>query len=171
MAHSGLLRSTPVCIRHFSLLLWMYMEPPWDTHNSSSESVWLKGSGTGAAQWPGQSVRSGMAKGGSGSCLAAGSTVVKPTRRAPSQCCVEPTNFKWILSWISTARLLNTRPFLNVVAGLVASREPWLRETFSPTAWLWKLRSPRQELLHWCDSFSSTTATGFFLKPAIRSNN
>lgn len=117
-------------------------------------------SGTGAAQCPGFSVRSGMAIGGRGSGLAAGCTLVKPTRRPPCHLAVLLPSIRQILSWIFSGRLLNTRPFLNVVALLVASLKPWLRETSSPTAWQWKVRGPRQEWLHQCDSFSSTTAEG-----------
>lgn len=160
MAHSGLLRSTPESSLYVMLLLWMYMEPPLDTQSSSLKPTCMRCSGTGAAQCPGLSVRSGMAIGARGSDLAAGCTLVKPTRRAPCHLAVLPPNFRQIISWIFSGRLLNTRPFLNVVALLVASLKPWLRETSSPTAWQWKVRGPRQERPHQWYRFFSTTAEG-----------
>lgn len=150
MAQSGRLRSTPSSILCcMPLLFATYTLPPLVTQNCSSEPTEQYESCTGAAQCPGVSVRLGMAM--QGRDLAAGGTVVKPTRRAPCHLKVSFSTFSRILSLTLSGRLLNTRPFLNVCAALSASRPPSLRRTLSPTAWQWKVRGPRQVRPHLCD--------------------
>lgn len=143
MAHRGQLRSTPsssLCCRPLAFL--KYNVPPLETQNSSFEPGRQQVSGTGAAQWPGRSVRSGMAR--EGRALAIGSTLVKPTRMAPCQVSLHNSTRRRTLSWGRTGRLLNTRPCLKVTPVLSARLAPWLRLTKAPTASLWKVKGPRQ---------------------------
>lgn len=164
MAQSGLLTSTPrrIATVLFLLTACRTIFPLEDTQNLSSEPSAHQDSSTAAAQWPGFSLRSGMAMGGRGRPLAAGCTLVKPTRIPPCQSDEDLITIRWILSLTPTGRLLNTRPFLNVAPVLVASRQSWLRLTFSPKTWQWKVRGPRQDppqLWDIMDSISATSAT------------
>lgn len=157
MAHSGLLRFTPVSSL-CCLMLWLvtYMEPS-ESQNSSSEPAWQWDPGTGAAQWPWMSVRLGMAMVGRGRDLSEGGTLVKPTRIAPCQMNKSFSTLRRIFSRIFTGRLLNTRPFLNVFVVLSARRHPLLRLTMSPTARGWKVKGPRQDRPHLRDVSDPTT--------------
>lgn len=152
MAHRGRLRSTPVSsFRRQWLSPLTYKVPPLETQNSNSEPALQRDSLTGAAQWPGVLVRSGMAMLGKGRALAVGGTLVNPTRKAPCHsgtCC---STLRQSFSWTFSGRLLNTRPFLNVCPILLASCPPRLSWTMSPTAWTWKDRGPRQDGPHLCD--------------------